>query len=592
MNLRATLILLLILCAAKMSVAIDYRQVTTGLYSNPNTWQGGVLPPATIASNDRVILSAGDTLRLDSNIVFLPHSRLEFTYNTVLETVGINTITMYGKSELWGDATSRISVYKMVFLNSGVTNNFLGRLKAAQLEVGGWNFESAFELTVTNSFRLIDSIVRFNTTTVSFDTIGAQKATIIFDGGELLVEPSAIFAVGDRYNVRYTSSTYSEINDAATMGPGLYNFELYIPLFDSLIIGSFEFDGTLTLGSGMLNVKKGSTVTMGVDGHLNNINGFMNLDECNLVVNSKQGNAGILKMLPGKVLDTLDMSGSLNTVLKLGNHLTVSEFLNLNIGKIDCNYSDLYIPENCIINRNSNDRSYIIAEDYNPLTAAYDAVLLGVAPNTTRLAPIGTSSSIQPIEIQNNNNYALNKVKLRVQPFVLTLGHGGVVITQKPLVTACWRVEGDTYPFSISPHWVASDEVHKFNRDFCSIFSWHNNDNEWKSNGYGAARSSSGFYATPFLELGTNWVVFYFVGDQNSLSVNELSKQEIHLTIHPNPVTDILRLNYRGRVSIYNMQGQMVVNEEVEQLIHVGALPAGVYQLQTEDGHWSRFTKQ
>lgn len=571
MNLKITVAILVLLCTAVTVKATVYEVVNSGLYSDPLTWKGGAKPSARITSLDKIYIGYAFVLTLDSNVEFKDLSELIMWGGAAIKSKGSESLTMGPNVHMSGVYANSIHVARFN-MYGGLGNNYEGNITTDDLFL----YDKAqftgnrLNINVKSTMRLVDGTATFSACKLTFDTSNNKKATIIFEGGELALVNSVVVNLSIPYNVRYTTSAYNEIKGPLISSDGLHNLEVYAGAGNSLDIGSFEFSGDLILGSGTLNVKKGATVTMGYYGHITNVSGAVELDGCNLVVHSKETDAGELKMMPGSALDSIVMAAGLTTILYLGTDVKVNKYLRLMIGDIHTQDNELILTPGAVIAGGE--------QESNVKSDSAGGLLQEVGGTEVRF-PVGTADNYAPVTVKNNSG-TKNMVSVRVNNGVLRNGSTGADISQhQPMVNVTWTIGGNaaTPDMDIAAWWNAAMEKHSFDRSNAYLSHY---DTDWDSlAASSAAAQPLGLYS---LERGNiNAYGSYAVFDSSTrVSITEIDEKTAAINIYPNPVQDRLHINYTGQVHIYNIQGQEVIKHTVSNsAIDVSSLPAGNYQL-------------
>ena len=95
------------------------------------------------------------------------------------------------------------------------------------------------------------------------------------------------------------------------------------------------------------------------------------------------------------------------------------------------------------------------------------------------------------------------------------------------------------------------------------------------------------------LNVGGTYYPTVYSFTTSNLGINEV-KKELNASIFPNPVKDILNIQFDGKlksVEIYNLQGQKLITATQKQ-INISSLSSGIYIVRIEDIENNTITKK
>lgn len=235
--------------------AATYTAISSGAWSNASIWAGGVSPGSSISLLDNVVINAGATVTLDSDVQFsglLTSLEVDGTLQSVSSD---NYLLDMNSGVLSGTGT--ITLYKLRFGTTG-TMTFSGTSSVDKL----WN--SSTTLNLVGQLSVNDSLFldagTFNLSTGG--TLTFMSASVIRVDGGTMTASSGLLNNSNNYSVVYVGSNKTTGLELA--GSGLT--DVWVNLDDNTQIlsigGDVTIEGVLHHNQGMIGLNGASLTLM------------------------------------------------------------------------------------------------------------------------------------------------------------------------------------------------------------------------------------------------------------------------------------------------------------------------------------------
>lgn len=586
LNVIRTLFFILLSVSATQAGATTYTAIKSGSYTDPNTWQGGIVPTFKLVGNNSIIIPTGMTVTLTNNFETYGGAATDImTVNGTLDAtskiVHISGMTFNGTGTITADSFSGDFDYGMAFGGTIDAN----RIGASSLACNGAvTFNVGLSLFITDTLQMNSGTINMadNSFLVLNGSMSNTQATLRLMTGAALKLPTNydVWYKGDNVNTGVELSGAGLRNVSIDMNGNLskVNLSANLTVNKKLFIKS----GVLNLNNHNLTFAANSDFEAGVAGSINSSSAS------DITINS--GIAGKLVFFTGgnSVKNMVINSGS---NIQVGSNLTVTGKLDFQSGKLDIMANKLsLIAGGTVIN--ADNSKYII-------TGNGGAVAADVNPNTAMVYHIGTANNYAPCVITSRNNTPYNGFIVGVSQGVTSDAKAGKNISaSQPLVDATWILNHDpayNIAFDAELMWDASMEVNNFDRQKAYITQIKGAI--WDKYQTAAAKDTNGMYIIKRENLAQATAIAVF--DEKTVDVPQLSQPNI--SIYPNPATHVLNIKLQERVNttayIYNMQGQAVQTVNINNgaaTANVSRLTPGVYYLRYTDDiiHTTRFIRQ
>lgn len=575
---KTLLLTFAMLATAATSRATLYTAVATGQFTDPNTWMGGNVPPPVMNGDELVI--QGVSVILDTNITITgAGSRLEIVAGGSITPSGLtqNYIALDG-CDMMGDGS--IDVDSIFLKFTGNQYGFNGSVLADKVACASLVSSQNSSITARMLLHLTGTLdIGPGNLTVD------NSALIQMDGGTLPKSSSFQVNLVQAYDVKYTGP--SDTTSLELLGIGLRDVEVaanngsIIDLTNDLnIVFNLKMtSGTLGLNGHALRFMSGSDMAAGGNG---TITGTATSD---IIVNTANGLSGTLGFAAGALLDSFMInataaSGTVNTAgeVEVNKMILTAGMVNLNGGKLSIS------PAGSLTGGNSNN--YFIATGGGTLTQT-------VGTSGDKFFPVGTATYYSPAKIYGNSGNTAGPVNVSVMEGLFALVSTGTdLAATEPIVNKTWMITSGstaTIDVDVELQWTAPQEINSFDRNKCYVAS--NSGNFWDDMSGTMAGTSVGLFTQRRNDV-KSLNAFAVVDESAVVSVGDVAKQKNVIKLYPNPVQDVLHLDYTGEVSIYNMQVQQVLQQAVANgSINVSQLPPGIYQLKAGESI-ATFNKQ
>lgn len=339
--------------------------------------------------------------------------------------------------------------------------------------------------------------------------------------------------------------------------------------------------------------------------------------ETKLVFNHSGKSRAPVNFIPGHdTLSTLDIDFIKEyTQFILGSNLYIKDTLNIQTGSIHLKDSDLKLLSGSTFTH-IDTSSRISTEGEGTLIRyiqANDSVNFPLSTNY-RLDTLITivQQRRMPISITNNGSNGVY-IGARVMQDVYKdpVAATGIKLSHKiPLVRCTWFLSSDNNMVNLDVHaiWlqytpptpIGNIEVNKFNRDNCYLSNYINSS--WDLAPKGAATDLGNDYYTITRKDVTSLGAFAVFQDTFLSVDNTIVKSHNTITLHPNPATDKVVLQYDDNQpavgEILDITGKLIKSVNLHQgdnEIPIVELSAGVYLIKIKGERsisTTRFVKQ
>lgn len=560
------------------SRAAIYTAIASGNFNDPATWQGGQVPPPVL-TNDQIQIQAFNVI-LDTNVIMTGSNSI-FEVNaggSISPGPGPFFISLSGCG-FNGDGTIDID---SMYLAIGATQfNYLGSIQVEKLACGNLDCTQPASMNAKQILHLKGTL-NVGPGTLQVD----NNALIIVEGGTLPKTSASQISLVQPYDVEYRGT--GDTTGLELLGVGLReinvaaNTNSVIELTNDLTI-----DFSLRLTSGIFDLG-GHRLTFSGSGDLLN-GGSGNIagtPTSSIFVNNAGGLTGVLNFpATGTMMDTISVNAtSAGATVKTGGEVEVKQMI-LSAGMVDLGAGRMEIASGGMLT-GGNSNSYFIATGGGTLAQS-----VGTSGNT--FYPVGTATHYAPAKIYGNSGHTADPVNVSIMEGVFReVTTGKDIAATEPVVNKTWLITSGstaTVDVDVELQWTVPQEINSFDRNKCYVST--NSGTKWEDNTGTMAGTSAGLF-TQRRDDVSSLNAFAVIDEAAAVTVGELSKADKSIAIYPNPATNTLYIDYTGTVSIYNMQGQLMSEQQVMNgTVDVSKLPAGVYQLKADVGT-ARFTKQ
>ncbi|MCB0699861.1 MAG: T9SS type A sorting domain-containing protein [Chitinophagales bacterium] len=568
--------------------ATIYTVVQSGPWSDSNTWQGMNRPPWTITAGNEVIITGPFNVILDSSVTFTGvGSKLELNAGAKI-LPGIDpTYFSFNGGELLGDGSIDVdSVYANFSTGGGF--GFTGTLFANNFVYAALTSSQLVTLDIRKSL-ILRTTVDLGPGTLEIE----NGCTIYCEGGSIpLVSPSQI-NLFQPYHVVYRNAATTTGKELT--GINILDIEVASGLGNTVTLSTqLKIQTTLKLTSGTLDLNGNSLIfepfgklSAGGAGDIASTSG------ASIRVNANSGLDDALRFsTTANTIDSLviNCSGT-GAKVKIAGDVNVNVICQLQAGMVELNDATLFITTGALLSGGDNANHFS--------TLGKGKLAQHVAPNQTRVYPVGTGTEYAPASVKGNPNNTQGMVLVSAREEVLSNGTYGYNIDDKqPMVKHTWTISSAitaTLDLDIELFWHASQEINSFDRSKCYIAK--NSTGTWDDLTPSGATTQNGMFRQ--VRAGLSSLSEFAVFDQNTaLSVQELNKQN-NISIYPNPAHNVLHIDGKadGYATIYSITGQAIVTTNItkgDNSIDISHLPAGNYQVKidTDETTTHRFTKQ
>lgn len=600
-KLHLSLLLLLTCFSAHATI---YTATQSGWYNDAGSW-GGNRPPSVLQSGDSIIIPQGISIRLDTfvtidqpNTAFIVDGHVWDTSYSHPMGGWYNPLTIGADAYFGG--TGVIDIYNFIGLY-GLNASFAGRLAVTKFESRGTTLANAnCDVIIRQELYVKDSNFVFH----GDSTVLNSGARMVLEGkGEIVFPTSSnILDLSQPHTIQYTLTGTRVPGIELKYGKEQKNISLWYYV-DLILQEDLHMYGSLGIWRGNL-ILNGHDLIFEETGDYTAVSyaviNSKDVAPSNLIIRAKNGlsrplHFGTYDNAIGNL--ELDM-GAATAVASISSDLTVKDTLLLKRGKLDVNISDLYLNSMDSTTKlpivvGGSDSSYIITHDSvdanNWVHQGQLKVLM--QPSTTFKYPVGSRNRYLPIALINDNHRPYHYGMTAIDPVKQLVDRGYDMSTSQPVVGASWAIHcadmpGEALGLQAQLMWKAGDERNGFDRGKAYISMGATRGiAPWDSAApTQATMLSNGYYSLtrPMRSIPFSYnIVYMSVFDkQTNVSVAELNKERQTITVYPNPVQNMLHIDHEGRIDIYNMQGQIILSEQLaNNTVNVSSLPAGVYML-------------
>lgn len=587
---KAAFISGLALLSMNTADAATYTAIASGNFSSTATWQGGLVPPISLA-NDDVIIPSGMNVVLDQNLD-LSGAASVLTVNGTLSG-GVGNYLAYNSGSLAGSGTMDIDSISMGF-NSGFL--FTGDIIADHYTSVNSNITAAADITVNETLELMAGT--FTTATGKL-TMGNNSTIIIKDG--TLALTSGQVNLTNTYHVHYEAGTMSAVNSGIELaGSGLADVMVNVGSGNSVFLSDdLSLNGTLTLSSGNLTLNNNDlTFNSSADLSASGSGKIVSSSQSSITINTMNGLSGGLKLASSSntVSDFTINLGNSSAMVDLTGGLQVTNSLSLQSGILNAGSNSVILQSGSGAQlMGGSDTSYII-------TTMGGSLDIDIATNSSQMFYIGTQNNYAPVEIKNNGS-ATNTIKAGVDAMVLENGTtGGLVTATQSGVNATWFIDNSVTTgadVDMTVWWATNMEVNGFDRN--NAYISHYTNGGWDVNAIGAANTSGNMHSLSRVNI-TSFSPFAVYDNNTALAVSNVSDNS-EIQVYPNPAVNNIYVDYSNtntpvQAAIYSVSGKLVkvaMLGNTHSAIDVQDLSSGMYyiQLNNEDINTTKkFIKQ
>ena len=275
----------------------------------------------------------------------------------------------------------------------------------------------------------------------------------------------------------------------------------------------------------------------------------------------------------------VDMS---NDSIMLGSDVMINGMLTLNNGNIASGSNNIMLMGTASLQGGGPD-SYIQTSGSGWLTWSLNA-------GDTRMYPVGTMDAFAGAMLELNGGSSSGNYSVRAMDHVYAQGIGGSEITAtEPAVDKTWLVQTNAsgnVDANLSLMWDAASEVNGFDNQ--NVYISHYTGGQWDADATASATANAN---GTFSITRNNIMSFspFAVFDENTSVGIEEVRNNIDLTIHPNPAHDVLRVDMPVQKSLegqlISVEGRVLAEFDLESgsnSVDITDLQPGTYFLRVE----------
>lgn len=571
MRLLSTIaIIITVVFAANSTKAagLIYTAVASGNFNSASTWQGGNIPPTTMAA-DSVYIPSGITVSITADIIISGSTADVFDVQGVLSaptnTIQFVSVLLSGVGDIIADS----------FSGNFRQKNFLfsGNMNIAKLNGNGIYSGSGATFNISNTLYLTDTM---NLASGRLNMMNGSRFHITQSVGKpslLKLGGGATTVLTAPYDVEYHGTNLLAAIELT--GAGLRNVTIgmndsatNVTLAQALVV-----DGKLHIATGMLNLNAKNLV----------LNGDIQCDPKGAIKSGAFSNINFFT--PGTVTGPLSFVPKFDTVntftlntnatVPLGSSMTIERTLNLTKGKLYLNKQNIIMMVASAA-ANASPASYVITGDTGH-------VVTNIVQAGSYFFPVGTFAEYTPCKITSNLNDSVTRnMRVRVSPGVKASGYvGNDMAASQPVVNATWFLAADNkaVDYKLAVSWGNSAEVKNFDRS--KSFMVHYINAYWTTLNGSAATSAGGLHTLERDAIKQTGPFAIF--DANTVTVKDVVAQK-EIKLFPNPATTVLYADVQERVQaqVYSTTGQLVSSTMLDarnNAINVSALAPGMYYI-------------
>lgn len=583
MSLRAYKLILAFVFLSLSAAATDYTTIKAGNYSSGDTWQGGLVPPATLMSGDKI--SIYHTVNMDQNIIISSGTTLEL----------MNTGTLNGTAGKFIDFRSG------AFTNAGqITVDSFAITSGTQFYSEGDITTKTFSTNTTFTFNMhyqrslsVQDAVYISNGALTFNggTFQLPNGLIVLDGGYIGINSGGKFQ-GNNADLLYkgaSTTTGAEIFNITTNG-----VEIAVDPGNTVTLNNIHgtainkylklTSGTLDISNNILNLAPGCSYTR--------TNGaFSANSQSELLISCDTAINGPIKFAAGgNNLGKLQFANGSATAV-IDNDLNIYQEFSIGDYKIDIRSHKITMQPGFSIFA-SGKKGWVITEHGGSLSAPIEY------PSKLQLKfPIGTDKHKANITVDVKGVYYTKAFTVGVKSGVLADGNSGMMISAtQPVVDATWdlKYEGtDNLDLELTTYWDEQLERNGFDRQ--NAYISHYTNATWDTTATSSATK---------VPSGTSLVEYYIkrnnitslspfsvFDNKTQVSVNEQLFTEANIAIAPNPTNNdaVVSMNLQkattlsatitdvaGR-TLYKLAATHYITGKSNITLPTAELPSGTY---------------
>jgi hypothetical protein len=417
--------MLLSLLITGISYGAIFTASTSGNYSSPATWTGGMAPPSTVVL-DQVIIPAGIVVNMDNNLT-LNGAIAQLTVTGTLNTANTSSLTLT-LGTLAGAGTIQANA---VNINTGSTFSFTGSLTATTLNVGT-AVSSTADIMITQTLNLTSGALAV-AVGGSLD-LGAN-GTIVLSGGTLNTAGGTV-GLTNNYNVSYIN--VSTIAGAELSGSGLQNVTVNINAANTVTLtADLTVGGTLALTSGVLTLA-GNDLTINGDIAASGTGTVSAAPTSNISINTSGGTSGTLTFSgAGAAVNNFTVNTGAGNQTHIGGTLIITGTLQLNSGILAFDNASLTISGNVsgAGSFSGNTASNLTVNTVGGLASALNFVNAGQSIHDFNIA-VGAGNSVSLGSNLIVNGTLTLTGNLNLNSNILTLGTASILAGTGSLIAS------------------------------------------------------------------------------------------------------------------------------------------------------------
>ncbi|XOV67151.1 MAG: T9SS type A sorting domain-containing protein [Fluviicola sp.] len=362
------LLLVSLMLGAYTANAATFTAVSSGNWTSGATWSGGVAPGSNISSDD-IIIPAGITVMLDTDVEFTGGPLSSMDVDGQLESMSENKLTM-SLGDLSGSGT--LILENLEFGAFG-TMSFTGNADIEKMINSNASLVLTSAVSIADTITLEDGQILLSTgsnlTMNSNSVVKVNNGTILISGG--------LFTAANPYSALYVG--VSKNGGIELSGDGLTNLEINLDDNDQVLTftANVDVDGDFDQQSGDVDMN-GFDLTL--NGDYTTVAGadFMGDPNSSLIVNSTSTITSSIHFMENEEeLNDFTFNGSSASTLTLNSDLVINGNMTVQDGEVFVTSGNtLELTDNSQLTMNNGDLTINSGGTFDG-SAEYNVVFMG-----------------------------------------------------------------------------------------------------------------------------------------------------------------------------------------------------------------------